>query len=151
MSCLILSYLTQLSKVSIKGSFLFPPLYFKFVRQDRLLLLFIFILFKQARTSDVDVVLILYCERTLHNRKINSLIFEDDFDGVVVIICFKLIESFQQNNLPDWNYNIILLKPLAHNLMNFHSYNGHIFVVQIRTFPHAFKQKGSRVDFVTPS
>ena len=97
----ILSYLTHLLKVSIKGSFLFPLLYFKFVRQDRLLLLFIFILFKQARTFDVDVVLILYCERTEHNRKINSLIFEDDFDGVVVIICFKLIESFQQNNLPD--------------------------------------------------
>ena len=97
----ILSYLTHLLKVSIKGSFLFPLLYFKFVRQDQLLLLFIFILFKQARTFDVDVVLILYCERTVHNRKINSLIFEDDFDGVVVIICSNLIESFQQNYLPD--------------------------------------------------
>ena len=74
LSCLIISYLTQLSKVSIKGSFLFPLLYFKFVRQDQFLLLFIFILFKQARTFDVDVVLILYCERTVHNRKSNSLI-----------------------------------------------------------------------------
>ena len=132
----------------MKSTFCFPLLYFKFVIQDLLLLLLLFIFyFVQAS----DVVLILCCERTVHNRKINSLIFEDDFDGVAVIICSNLIESFQQNNLPDWNYNIILLNPLAHNLMNFHSYNGHIFVVQIRTFPNAFKQKGSRVDFVTPS